>query len=180
IQYMKTLRKQGLSMRAIGRETGFCKDTVIDRLRKFSGEGNGGIVTKPGAKPPKNCTHNKLVDTTDIDGGLELVRLERPASPEELARLAGLDPKKWIPTHSRLNTWQGYGKLKSTVGTVTTETIDKIQLFQSKASFKRIITENVEEAIIEFTRTAVKPLPKPSKAALKRRKETADDQWLTW
>ncbi len=180
VRKMVTLRKQGLSMRAIGRELGFATATITKYIRDFAGEGGGGIVTEAGTAPPKNHSHNKLVDSTDIDGTIELVRLDRPASPEELAALAGLDPKKWVPTHSRVNTWQGYGKLKSTVGDVTTETMDKIQLYQSKASFKRLITENVEEAVADFMRSNVKPLPKPSKAELKKRKLSAEAQMLCW
>jgi len=179
IRQIVTLRKQGLSVRAIGRELGFASATVSKYLRDFAGEGNGGIVTEPGSGPPKSDAYNKVVDSTDIDGSIELVRLERPASPEELAKLAGLDPKKWIPTHSRLNTWQGYGKVKTKAGPLEQEVMEKIQLFQSKASFKRIITENVEEAIAQYVREVVPPLPKkPSKA--KNIKAGVEAQMLCW
>jgi len=178
---MQKRRGNGESLRLIGREMGFSQTTIANYLRKYAGEGNGGIITELGTKPPKSDRHNRLVDSTDIDGSLELVRLERPASPEELAKLAGLDPKKWVPTHSRLNTWQGYGKLKTTNpdGSII-ETMDKVQLFQSKANYKRIVTERIEEAITEFVRNSVKPLPKPSKAQLKKRKLSADAQMLCW
>lgn len=176
---MATLRRQGHSVQSIAREMSFHRQTVSKHLKKFTGE-QGAIVTEQGSGPPVPGRQNKLINTTDMDGGLELIT-HRPFSPGELLAMAGMDPKMWVSTHSRLNTWQGYGKLKTVNpdGSIT-ECMEKIPLFQSKASFKRLITEKVEEAIAQFVRDAIAPLPKPTKAELKRRKKSAGDQMLCW
>lgn len=176
---MATLRRQGHSVQSIAREMSFHRQTVSKHLKKFTGE-QGAIVTEQGSGPPVPGRQNKLIDSLDIDGSLEVV-MNRPISPDEMLAMAGMDEKLWIPTHWRPKTWQGSGKLKVTApdGTVT-ETLEKIPLFGSHASFKRLLGEHEQSALEEFVRKAVKPLPKPSKSELKKRRSSADGQMLSW
>ena len=148
------MRKQGLGIREIGRKLGADHTTIMKYVRKYAPD------SEPGEGPPGQKV-GEVVDRTDIDGTVNLLKLDRPATVEELMRLCKLDPHVWIPQYFTPNAWQGWGKIRGPEG----ERFEKINLYQSKLTLKRVITEELEAAILEFVRKNVKPLPKPSKIA---------------
>jgi hypothetical protein len=162
------LRAEGNNLSEIARLTGTHRQTVKKVVRKFDSEG-GAKVSSSDGKPPDPKEYNRVVDSTDLDGSVELIRMDRPASPQELQALADLDPRKWRPKHVRINTWQGSAKVKYKVGAMETEKLEKIPLYQSRVTFERLVTEPVERAIEEYIRENVTPLePDRSIAAQKR------------
>lgn len=146
---MVALRKEGLSTRQIGKKLGYDHSTVIKYLSRY--EKDGGAKT---GGPPPDQPVNKVIDRTDIDGSVEMLRMDRPATVEEMMALCKLDPKVWIPHMYIPNAWQGFYRLKDGNGH------RKVQLFQSKLICKRLITEELEGAVLKFVRENVKPLPK--------------------
>ncbi len=158
------LRKDGLTLREIGSRLGLDHTTVLKYTRKYVPDG--------GAKgePPPRRPIGQVFDRTDVDGTVDLLRLERPATVEELMALCKLDPQIWIPQFFKPNVWQGWGKLKGPGG----ERFEKVNLYQSQLVLKRIVTEELEQAILEFVRRHVKPLPRPAGA----RVPTADPGFM--
>jgi len=141
-------------MREIADEMGIHNSTVVRKLRNVgdfpkSQEGNGG------EPPPAASELGQVSDRTDIDGSLEVTRLDKPFTVDELRQMAGLDKRLWVAQFHKQNTWQGYYKLATEEGGH-----QKVNLFQSKATFKRIVDEEVEEAIWKFAQDAVKPMAK--------------------
>ncbi len=184
---MVRLRNDGKSTRQIGEEVGLSFGRVAHYLRKH-GPDNGArkkdtkgrrIAPSTAGGPPPEQPIGQVVDATDIDGTIDLLQLDRFASPDELAQMAGLDPTLWIPTHFKPNSWQGYGRVKEQVGNVVQTRLEKVQLFQSKATFKRIIEGGHEDAIRRWMEDNVKAAPFRSK---KRPERVADGegQLLSW
>jgi transposase len=165
IREIVDLRKRGISIREIGKALGIAKSTVSDVVSKYIHL--GGMK----GEPPPGRPLNTAQDKTDIDGSVDVLKLNRPATVEEIMEMCKLDPRVWIPYIFRPNTWQGYYKLKDGTGH------KKVQLFQSKAVFKRVITEELEHAILHFVRDNVRPLPKPKISSLKG---PEDGYMLTW
>jgi len=160
------LRRQGMSMRDIGQLLSISSSTVAKYAKKYIPQ--GGMA----GEPPPGQPINQLIDKLDVDGTVELLKLDRPATCEELMALCKLDRTKWIPQYFKPNTWQGYYKLKDAKGNFTHQ---KVQLIQSKATFKRVITEELENAILSFVRKYVKAIPKPK---LKPARDNGGDGYM--
>jgi len=154
-------RQAGLSLSQIGERMGVHRTTIKRALQKFD-ENRGGKVSSTNERAPDPKLYNQVVDSTDIDGQISLVRMDRPAGPEELAKLAGLDLNKWIPKYPKIKTWQGMGKVK--VG--DKEKLEKIQLYASSCAFEPLMAEPVERAIVDFIDRNVKAKPAPLKTRL--------------
>lgn len=151
VQRIIALRREGKSCREIAREVGAHYTTVASYVRSYQPAGVRG-------EPPPPRAVGEVLDRTDVDGTVEVLRMDRPATVEELMRACKLDPRIWIPQYFKPNIWQGYGKIKGKDG----ERFEKVNLFQSKLCLKRILAEEVEAAILDFVREHVKPLPRPA------------------
>lgn len=168
IRQIAEMRARGDSISEIARELGLYRGTVRKYAAKYV-PGGGSLGGPPPSRRP-----GQVIDHTDVDGTVDVLKMDRPAGPEELARLCGLDPRIWIPQHFRANTWQG----PYTTMVDGEKVARKIQLYQSKASFKRIITEEMQAALLEFVRDNVKPLPK-SRPGM-RGKISGEPQAVSW
>ena len=119
------LRRQGMSIRDIAHDLTMSKSAVGRLVAKYNQGAKG--------EPPPPMAVGEAVDRTDVDGTIELLKLERPATVEELMTLCELDPKRWIPQYMKANVWQGYGKIKMPNG----ESFKKVQLYQSNSTKSR-------------------------------------------
>ena len=168
---MVELRKQRMSCREIAKIVGCHPATVAKKLKTYA-ENNGSITMdiEPGAAPP---TTDRVMNRVDLDGTIEVVTQDRPPSPEEMLDLCQLDRTKWIPQNYRGNLWQGFYKVKDGDGH------RKVNLVQSRISCKRIITEELEHAILEFVRENVTAIPCTHYQTTSSISE-ADTQMLCW
>lgn len=151
IQKIVSLRAQGLSMRAIGVQMGIHNTTVVRALKRH---GDFPRQDKGGEAPPPSRELGDVIDRSDIDGSVEVTRLDKPFTVDELRKMAGLDSRLWIARWMKANVWQGHYKLSDAKGGGSR----KVNLFQTKATFQRVVEEEVEEAIYAFAQDAVKPL----------------------
>ncbi len=163
VQEIIRLRRAGFSTREIGSKLKLHHSTVADKVKQFQPHGVKG-------EPPPGQPLDVVIDRTDIDGSVDILKLDRPATVEELMELANLDPIRWIPKYYKPNTWQGYYKLKDG------NSHRKVQLYQSKVVFERIMCEDLENAILEFVRKHIKPLPKPTDS----RKKSKNGYAVSW
>jgi hypothetical protein len=164
------LRRQGHKVKEIAQEMGVHHSTISRAVAKY--QPMGGTKGEPPSDPV-----DVVVDRTDIDGTLSLMKYEKPPSVEELMAAAELDPEVWIPQHVKVNTWEGFYKIKDGAGH------RKVQLFQTKASFKRIIDEALEDAFRRFVEEhGAKPLPKKAlpKWSPGDKVNPDDPEMLTW
>lgn len=197
--------RQGISSREIGREEKIHHSTVARCILRYAGAtGHGDTGGEP---PPGGVQVDKVLDRTDLDGSTEVIKMDRPATVEEMRKWCGLDKRLYIPQYYKANTWQGFYKLKD-LG-VTDEAIKfiweqgrrkvpldrvmaqgipggtghkKVQLIQSKVVWKRVVTEQLEDAIVQFIRwktpksgERVGPKTKKPKSVLKLK-----EQMLVW
>jgi hypothetical protein len=162
------LRKRGLSTREIGKEVGTDAGTVSRVVEKYMP--NGGAK---GGPPPDDMEVGKIYDRLDVDGSVEILTADHVMSEEEMIRLCKLDPKKWIPQFYRGNVWQNFYRNKERTGH------RKVALCQSRIVCKRVITEQLEEAIHAFIKEfGPKPLPKPKIG--RRKRKTKKGQMVSW
>lgn len=129
--------------------------------------------TPTGGPPPPPAELDHVKDTTEVDGCVEVTKLDRLLSPDELAALAGLDPALWVCAHYTPNTWQGFYRLP-------TGGHQKVQLFQSKATFRRLIAPDLRDGILEWARQNVAPLSAPELPAMDHRTRDQLAVWGLW
>ncbi len=163
IQQIIALRRQGKSMFEIAQEVGISKGAVCENLKKYATRGTQAQPLPTGAPPPKGGKSGTVVNRTDIDGSLEMIKMDRPPTVEEMMKACALDPRVWIPQYFKGNAWQGFAKMK-VPGEKGLEEIRKVPLYQSMITCKRVITEELEAAILGFVRGNVKPLPAPKRS----------------
>lgn len=199
-----TLYRQGKTTREIGQELKLHHSTVARYINKYAGATGHGDTS--GQPPPPGIQPDKVLDKTDLDGSTEVVKMDRPATVDEMRTWCNLDPKVWIPQFFKANTWQGFYKLKD-IG-VSDKAIKqiyeaakngmsldelllrgfngeghrKVQLIQSKVVWKRVITEQLEDAIVELIRW--KTPKKGERIGPRRRKQKrvaeTERQLLIW
>lgn len=146
------LRRAGMSLRQIAKEIGCHHSTAAKVISSYLPPG------PPGEPPPRDARHGKVIDKTDVDGTIEMFRADRPPTAEELMAACELDRRLWIPQYFTPNVWQGYARVKVGDGK---EEIKKVNLYQSKLTCKRVVTEALEEAILQFARDVVAPKRAP-------------------
>ncbi len=155
------LRRKGWSLQDIADKHKVGETTVRRWIRCYSPA--GGAVIKPdvsGGPPPADV--GSVQDRTEVDGTIEAVKIDRPMSEQEMMAACKLDPKRWIPTWYKGNVWSGFYKLP-------TGSHKTVRLYQSKITCQRVISEQLEDAILQFVRENVKPIkntiraPKPAK-----------------
>lgn len=163
VQKMTDMRADGMTVTAIAKELKLHRSTVSKYLNNY-----GNCAGRVG--PPIADKVGEVIDRSDIDGSLEITTLDRFLKPSELAELAGLDPQMWISQFCTTNTWQqGFKTEDGGAG--------KQQLYQSKATFKRVIEEEIARAVIAFMEKAIVPLPRPK---LKGRVIPEQPQMASW
>ena len=101
------LRKQGLSTREIGRILRVHHSTIARALKKYMPQ--GGV---PGEPPPVQPI-DTVLDKTDLDGSLDVLKHDGFLSPEDMMEALQLDPQVWIPQYFKGNTWEGFHKLRA-------------------------------------------------------------------
>lgn len=157
------MSKAGFSSREIGDKLNIAKSTVNNYLKKYKLRGEPG-------NPPPAMPVDTPVDKRDVDGSVDVLTMERPMSVEEMNRLCKVDTNVWIPYIHRANIWQGFYKLKDGSGH------KKVNMFQTKIVYKRIVAEQMHDAILKFVREHVPPLPKPNV----KPKKKVDGYMVAW
>jgi transposase-like protein len=153
---MVRLRRQGWSMRDIARKFKVNHTTVLHWVRKNDVSGGARGSDASGEAPPPQ-EPGVVQDKTDVDGTIDMLKMDRPPTVKELMDLCDLERGMWVPEYMKVNTWQGFGKLKGAAG----ERFEKVQLYQSKLTVKRVVAAELYEGILEFVRKNVGALPKP-------------------
>lgn len=166
IQQIIKKHRQGIPLKQIAREEGVDRNTVRRHVRKLS-----PTSYEPGTRPP---TSPQILNKLELDNSIEVFTYEKPPSDEEMMRICGIDRKKWIPKTFRGNLWQGFYKVKDGEGH------KKVNLVQSRVTCERIITEQLEDAILEFVKDTVKPLPRPRGRAKKLAERPQMVTWGLW
>lgn len=191
------MHDQGMSNREIGRSLGITHKTVGKHLR---GEGSHGQFST-GEPLPDDFEDGKIIQHPD--GSVDVQTIDHLMKPDEIMEKIGLDPKLYIDRWYKPNTWQSFYKLKEYLCDATLERLislargggsladvrksihaevghKKVQLYQSKVVFERKIDGVVENAIKEFMREHVKPLPKPSLSKLRKKRNEGEGEMVCW
>lgn len=189
-------REAGESTQQLAKAFGVHRASIDRAIKRYS-PGGGGVVKEPAP----DGELGQVVDRHDLDGTVEVLSYDRLLSPEEILEKAGMDPEKWIPQYGRSRLYQSFYKLKNFLGKDLVKTLgalfrsglsdsevfskinqglvqghQKVQLYGSGATFKRIMTESLEKAILDFARKNVAPLQ-----PVKRSKAKAgNDQIVSW
>lgn len=158
IQRIVQLRRDGRSYRDIGSELGINAATAMRYAKQMLGveASQCGETNRPGPAGPIN----QPVDDRGPNGGdVSIVTPDKPRTLAEMMELFGIDGKSWVVTNFRANEWQGFYKIKNRVGDVETTGHQKVRLYQTRLTLKRIVAEEIEHAILKFTKEHVKALP---------------------
>lgn len=149
-EIIRLRREEKLSVRQIAARVGIHYSTVSRQIKKFQ---PGGVKGAPLQGPREE----QVIDRSDLDGTVEFTSA-RPKSEAEMMAVWGLDRKRWIP-----QTFSG--------GVRETHKKDTgvIPLYTGRISCKRVITEELEAAIVEMMQEIVAPLDKPKIRAPKKR-----------
>jgi hypothetical protein len=145
------LRREGLSYRAIGEQLGINSSTAHKHCKSILPE--AGIDRATG-QIPREELNKPIDDRGPVGGETHILTPDRPRTLEEMYVLFGIDKTKWIPTALRANEWQGFYKLP-------TGSHQKVALWQTRVSWKRVVTEYIESAILEFMRENLVAKPAP-------------------
>lgn len=154
------LRSEGnLSFRKIGRKLGLSPECCRKYWKNTAGKSAAPLpefTDLPG--PPKETDINVLIDNTEVDGTVSIVKRHKPARPQELKDRAGLGAE-WIATHHKERCWEVALKLKQ--GKDRPDIVRKEQLWGSVTTFRKIIDEEMRAAILEWVQEIVNPIPVP-------------------
>jgi hypothetical protein len=203
IQEIVRRHEDGESLRGIARDMKISSSTAI-RAVKRAAPGGGGVVKKVTKEEVPDAEVGQIVDRSELDGTVEVLSYDRLLSPEEIRDMAGMDPKRWIPQFGRSRLYQSFYKLKNFLDKPLIKKLgelfasglsddevfaeinrglvqghQKVQLYGSGATFKRIMTESMEEALLDFARDNVAPLD-PVKRPKKKRGANEIVSWGIW
>jgi hypothetical protein len=196
-EIVRLREEEHLSTREIGKKLKISKDVAHKYLSKHGLSGNLG-------ESPEHFKVDQIIDKTEVDGSIEVLKMEKPISPEELMTLCQLDKNKWLPQYYKGNIWQGFYKLKHYLPDhLLQKLVDmakngsslqeikqviespqhghkKVNLIQSKLQCKRIVEKHLEDAILEFNHLHSKPIPKKQLPVGKYRKKSGESFMLAW
>jgi len=181
------LYRSGETQTEIARKLKVHQSTISKWVRNHTTADERGKELEGGPPPEMG----RAVDNLDVDGTVSVTRQGKVMNPDEMVELVGANTDIWIPERGVSNIWQGFYKKKP----ITTEQVQKMKalieagksdeqiihdmnageahvvvpLTQSKVSFKRIMAENVQDAILSYVRQHVTPfkvddLPKTRRA----------------
>lgn len=156
------LRGEGLSFDQIASQMGRSREGVRKAWRRHveaSGQPIPEMTQMPG--PPKQRDVDVLVDSSEVDGVVSIVKKGQLFSPHELKEMAGLG-EDWLATNHRANSWEVAMKL----GGAGDQRVHKEKLWQSATTFRRVIGDEMREAVLDFCQKNVSPLPTPPNRSL--------------
>lgn len=204
VQRIVRRHRQGATTREIGKEEGIHHSTVAKYISKYAGAtGHGDTAGEP---PPAGVQIDKVIDRTDIDGSTEVVKMDKPATVEEMRKWCQLDDRLYIPQYYNANTWQGFYRIRNWLPDgMISKLVDvvkagggkrevkkelemarlgheKVRLIQSKVVWKRVVTDQLEDAIVEFIRWRVPKVGSGKGPASRKSKriKKLDPQMLVW
>lgn len=162
IRTMIRLRGEGKSFRGIARTMGRSDSGIRAAWRKHvnaTGEAIPETTDMPG--PPSTKQVDVLVDARELDGNTTIVKKGKQLiKPSEFKEMLGFG-NEWIATHHSSNTWQSPMKLRTQVDGKLVETPYVQDLWQSSTKWRRVIGEEMQEAIKEWVRNNVTPIKCP-------------------
>lgn len=115
------MRRQNLSVREIARMLRVHHTTIVRALKKYQPQ--GGV---PGEPPPVQPL-DTIMDKTDIDGSLDVLKHDGFMSPEDMMEALQLDPAIWIPQYFKGNTWEGFYKQRAVTRDDVVEMVCRIE-----------------------------------------------------
>lgn len=151
------LRCAGANFTEIAQRLGLDRGTVARRYREAYPESGG--------PPPLGATVQHAGQSFEVE-------VDEPLTLDEICQKWDVDRKEWSPEFFKANTWQGFYRLQTEDGH------RKVRLYQTKASFKRLVADDVRKGVEAFARRVVMPL-KPPKGVRPRRGEYAVS-WGLW
>ena len=177
------LRRKGKSHREIADALGISHGTVSYVLRRYGQE-----FRLPTEAPTPDRDHGvgrtdvgvPLVtrDEADLKEG-SVLTADKPATLKEMARIFGVDTKAWVATDFRTNVYQGFHKIRVPAKDGGTGH-RKVALWQSRVTWKRIMTETMELQILEFLRENAKPIAQPAARPRPAKPAAGKGQMLAW
>lgn len=159
------LHDQGLTNREVAKEAQVAVGSVSKVLNQY---------TVKGERP---TDVNTPVDSrTESGGETTIITPDKPLTLEEMYDLFKIDRKVWVPVTFTANQWNGFYKIKTGEG----DSHRKVALFQTRATWKRIMGESIELALLDFFRENVKALPKPKLTKPVKGKLPGEGVMATW
>ena len=156
------------SQREIARELGVNQGTVARALSKFRKDSKGDRLPNDLVNVPIDMRRSGRGDTL-------ILTPDKPLTLDQMYDLFKIDRKLWVPIYVTTNQWQGFYKIKTPGKTGH----QKVALWQTKVTWKRIIGESMEQAITDFVRKEVRPLPKP-RLQTPKKYHGAEGQMVSW
>ena len=175
VRQILELKNQGLSFAAIGRELGIAGETCRRYYKNFTKSTDDLLpefTQKPGP-PPKDLDVLEVDERGKDTIVTSIVRRDNCTKPAEFKAKAGLSDA-WIATHFRQKEWQGYYKLKDGSGH------NVVDLQGSSVSWKRIIGEELKEAILAWTTGEIKPAKAPTRRIQLAKWNTEEGYAVSW
>lgn len=170
-------KSRGLTNAQIAKETKTAVGTVSKVLQgygKNTDKNLPGEVNLPvdGRNDTEGCGDTVIVTT-------------KPLSVEDMVKLFKIDTSRWVCTNFKTNIWQGFYKAskitkRTADGTNTQAAHEKVALFQTTCSWKRVMTETMELALLDFLRAEVRPLPKPRLPQIKKGDKVGSGALAVW
>lgn len=154
IRKILELRSGGMSFNEIGRKLGITGETCRRYFKNHSRHDEPLPEFTDAPNVPDERDVDVLHDNSDLDGTVSIVKADRPIRPAEMKELAGLG-SEWIATHHKEKRWQSTSKVKQADGS------DKIHvqdMFGCNTSFRRVVDEEMREAILGWVGDNVKPV----------------------
>ena len=190
---IEKMNVEGMSNREIARILGITHKTVGAHLKA----GHSAV----GEPVPDGFTDGAIIQHPDCS--VDVQTIDHLMKPDEIMEKIGLDPKLYIDRWYKPNTWQSFYKLREYLCDATLERLisivrtggdltavrkaihaevghKKVQLYQSKVVFERKVELVLENAIKEFMRDNIKPLPKPSLRSLKKKRNEGEGEMVSW
>lgn len=171
------LADEGLNNRQIAKQAGVGVGTVSKVRNEHQKMGGKNLPSEV----------NVPVDTRGEEGGdTMIVTPDKPLTLDQMYELFKIDRKVWVPVTFTANQWQGFYKSdkvmeKTKNGTRSTAKHQKVALWQTRATWKRIMGESIELALLDFFRANVRPLPKPKLCTPKSsRDKLGEGVMVTW
>lgn len=154
------LRDEGWTYRQIAETYGVNHTAILRGLQKWTSVSSKSAhqifkEKKKGTPPPDHATVGQVADNLGTDGTITMLTEDEPANPDEMCKF--VDRTRWVQQYYRRKDYQGF----YTYGTGDGRKHRKVQLYGNTIAFKRVISEEFEDALLSFMKENVRPLSKP-------------------
>lgn len=161
---IRVLRGTGLSHEEIARHVNLSRSAIRDFCLRTGVPGRTIKETAP-------VSGERLDERTPLGGDTCITTEDKPLTVEQVAELFSIDLSQWAAESIRTNQWEGYYKVK--------ERHQKVRLWQTRVTWRRIMASGMEQAILSFVEKHVVPVDS-SKIQSRAQGEMEDPQAVCW